>query len=81
MISSSIHVSLEIFFLASSIILLDIITARNIAKKCGILRKGGIIMEGPDFRRLSKERMLRFLPNLQVLARSSPLDKQILVQQ
>ena len=58
----------------------DIITARSIAKKCGILRKGGIIMEGSEFRRLSAEQMSRVLPNLQVLARSSPLDKQMLVQ-
>ena len=61
------------------LILLDIMTARNIAKQCGILTKGGIIMEGPEFRNLSPEHMERILPNLQVLARSSPMDKQILV--
>jgi len=36
-------------------------------------------MEGFQFRRLSPEKMDRILPNLQVLARSSPTDKQMLV--
>jgi Ca2+-transporting ATPase len=36
-------------------------------------------MEGPDFRRLSTEQLDEMLPRLQVLARSSPEDKRILV--
>lgn len=36
-------------------------------------------MEGPKFRQLSDEEMDRILPNLQILARSSPEDKRILV--
>lgn len=57
----------------------NINTARAIATKCGIYTKGGIVMEGPVFRKLSDEEMDRVLPRLQVLARSSPTDKQILV--
>lgn len=36
-------------------------------------------MEGPNFRRLSEDEMDAILPRLQVLARSSPEDKGILV--
>ncbi|EFA79806.1 hypothetical protein PPL_06625 [Heterostelium album PN500] len=57
----------------------NIITAQNIAKNCGILTEGGLCMEGPKFRNLSKEEMDAILPKLQVLARSSPTDKQLLV--
>lgn len=53
-------------------------TAKAIAKECGIYTNG-LVIEGPDFRRLSEEEMDKILPNLQVLARSSPEDKRILV--
>jgi P-type Ca2+ transporter type 2C len=55
------------------------VTARAIAAECGILTEGGVVMEGPVFRTLSDEEMDATLPNLQVLARSSPEDKRILV--
>ncbi|KAJ3365368.1 plasma membrane calcium [Allomyces arbusculus] len=56
------------------------VTAENIAKKCGILyEEDGIVMEGPVFRALSDADMEKMLPKLRVLARSSPLDKRILV--
>lgn len=55
------------------------VTARAIAIECGILTEGGIVMEGPTFRRLSEQEMDSTLPKLQVLARSSPEDKRILV--
>jgi P-type Ca2+ transporter type 2C len=55
------------------------LTARSIAAQCGIYTKGGMVMEGPEFRKLSKEEMKDILPKLQVLARSSPDDKRILV--
>lgn len=55
------------------------VTARAIAMECGILTEGGVVMEGPVFRTLSDEDMDRTLPKLQVLARSSPEDKRILV--
>ncbi|KAH7020583.1 hypothetical protein EDB80DRAFT_821723 [Ilyonectria destructans] len=56
----------------------NVITARAIATECGIFTDG-IVMEGPEFRRLSEEQLDKMLPRLQVLARSSPEDKRILV--
>merc|ERR1712230_226686 len=62
----------------------NIITARAIARECGIVsatdEANDIVMEGPEFRKLSDEAMTEILPRLAVLARSSPQDKQILVQ-
>ncbi|KAF9194664.1 hypothetical protein BGZ51_008595 [Haplosporangium sp. Z 767] len=57
----------------------NILTAKSIATQCGIYTQGGIIMEGPKFRALSAEEMDAVIPRLQVLARSSPEDKKILV--
>lgn len=57
----------------------NVLTARSIALQCGIYTPGGIIMEGPVFRQLSDHEMLEVVPRLQVLARSSPEDKKILV--
>ncbi|KAI9876188.1 MAG: plasma membrane calcium [Pleopsidium flavum] len=56
------------------------ITASAIAIECGIKTEDGIVMEGPKFRQLSDADMDEVLPRLQVLARSSPEDKRILVQ-
>ncbi|KAF1955673.1 calcium-translocating P-type ATPase [Byssothecium circinans] len=56
----------------------NVITARAIATDCGIYTDG-IVMEGPEFRKLSEEDMDAMLPRLEVLARSSPEDKRILV--
>lgn len=58
----------------------NIHTARHIARDCGILTEGGLAMEGPDFRKMNEEELFEMLPKLQVLARSSPQDKYILVQ-
>jgi Ca2+-transporting ATPase len=58
----------------------NVLTARSIATQCGIYTAGGIIMEGPVFRRLNNSQMLEIVPRLQVLARSSPEDKTILVE-
>jgi Ca2+-transporting ATPase len=55
-------------------------TAKAIAEECGIYTPGGVIMEGPQFRRLSENKMDQVIPQLQVLARSSPEDKRILVR-
>ncbi|KAI8711988.1 Calcium-transporting ATPase [Fusarium sp. LHS14.1] len=57
----------------------NLVTARAIATECGIFTEGGIIMEGPEFRKLSEEELDKIIPRLQVLARSSPEDKRILV--
>jgi Ca2+-transporting ATPase len=56
----------------------NMVTAKAIATDCGIYTDG-VVMEGPDFRRLTDEQFDEVLPKLQVLARSSPEDKRILV--
>ncbi|KAL7622524.1 plasma membrane calcium [Parahypoxylon ruwenzoriense] len=56
------------------------LTAQAIAKECGILQPDGLVMEGPEFRNLSKHQQNEIIPRLQVLARSSPEDKRILVR-
>ncbi|KAI0908278.1 calcium-translocating P-type ATPase [Ustulina deusta] len=53
-------------------------TAQAIATECGIYTDG-LILDGPAFRVLSDEEMNEKIPKLQVLARSSPEDKRILV--
>lgn len=60
----------------------NIQTASAIASECGIFcpDEGGIAMEGPEFRRLPPEELKQKVRNLQVLARSSPEDKRILVR-
>jgi Ca2+-transporting ATPase len=60
----------------------NILTGRAIAKECGIYHpeEGGIAMEGPAFRRKTEEELKELVPKLQVLARSSPEDKRILVR-
>jgi P-type Ca2+ transporter type 2C len=57
----------------------NLVTAQAIAQSCGIY-SDGIVMEGPEFRKLSKAKMDQVIPRLQVLARSSPEDKRILVK-
>jgi Ca2+-transporting ATPase len=59
----------------------NIITAKAIAQECGIFTPGGIAIEGPKFRKLSTRQMNQIIPRLQVIARSSPDDKKILVNQ
>lgn len=58
----------------------NILTAKAIAAECGIFTAGGIAMEGPVFRKMSKKEQMEIIPKLQVLARSSPDDKRILVR-
>ncbi|KAI9738920.1 MAG: hypothetical protein M1818_005234 [Claussenomyces sp. TS43310] len=58
----------------------NMLTAKAIASDCGIFTEGGLVMEGPAFRKLGKLQMQQILPSLQVLARSSPEDKRILVK-
>ncbi|KAL2801543.1 hypothetical protein BJX63DRAFT_417160, partial [Aspergillus granulosus] len=59
----------------------NIITAKAIAQQCGIYTPGGVAIEGPEFRQLSHDQMNKLIPSLQVIARSSPDDKKILVSQ
>ncbi|KAK4229448.1 putative classe IIB calcium-transporting ATPase [Podospora fimiseda] len=56
------------------------ITAEAIARDCGILQPNSIVLEGPEFRNMSKEEQDAIIPRLHVLARSSPDDKRILVK-
>ncbi|XP_052147577.1 calcium-transporting ATPase 2, plasma membrane-type-like [Oryza glaberrima] len=58
----------------------NINTAKAIARECGILTEGGIAIEGPDFRTKSAEELNELIPKIQVMARSSPLDKHTLVK-
>lgn len=57
----------------------NVATATAIATSCGIKTDDGIVMEGPKFRQLSDQQMDEVISRLQVLARSSPEDKRILV--
>lgn len=58
----------------------NVLTARSIARQCGIFTAGGIVMEGPVFRALSDADRHMVAPRLQILARSSPEDKKLLVR-
>ncbi|XP_057521900.1 putative calcium-transporting ATPase 11, plasma membrane-type [Amaranthus tricolor] len=59
----------------------NINTAKAIARECGILTRDGLAIEGPEFRNMSPREMQHIIPNLQVMARSMPLDKHTLVTQ
>ena len=53
-------------------------TARAIAKEAGILDEGGLVIEGPEFRKMSPEEQRKIATDILVLARSSPNDKLLL---
>ena len=59
----------------------NLMTAKAIARECGIFTPGGIAMDGLAFRKLETKQMRQVLPRLQILARSSPEDKKLLVGQ
>ena len=54
-------------------------TASAIATQCGILTSDGIALTGTELRTLTPSKLDEILPRLQVLARSSPDDKFLLV--
>jgi magnesium-transporting ATPase (P-type) len=56
----------------------NIATAKAIARQCGILTNGTAI-EGPVFRKLTPAETDLILPKIQVMARSSPDDKYLMV--
>ncbi|GKV43740.1 hypothetical protein SLEP1_g50992 [Rubroshorea leprosula] len=63
----------------------NVSTARAIAIKCGILRSGdedkeGVVVEGEVFRNYTLKERMEKVDNINVLARSSPLDRLLLVQ-
>ncbi|KAL6063492.1 plasma membrane calcium [Balamuthia mandrillaris] len=57
----------------------NIDTAKAIAKECKILTEGGVAIEGPVFRSMDPKARDQLIPKLQVMARSSPTDKRLLV--
>ncbi len=58
----------------------NIHTARHIARECGILTEGGVAIEGPQLRAMTPLELVAALPSIQVIARSSPQDKYLLVE-
>lgn len=58
----------------------NINTAKAIARECGILTDNGIAIEGPEFREKSDKELSKLIPKIQVMARSSPMDKHTLVK-
>ncbi|KAF9230905.1 hypothetical protein BU15DRAFT_83046 [Melanogaster broomeanus] len=58
----------------------NVLTARSIASQCAIFTAGGVIMQGHIFHQLNDKEMLDIVPSVQILARSSPEDKKILVE-
>ncbi|XP_071711194.1 calcium-transporting ATPase 1-like [Rutidosis leptorrhynchoides] len=59
----------------------NIHTAKAIARECGIYTDDGIAIEGPDFREKTQEELFKIIPKIQVMARSSPMDKHTLVKE
>jgi Ca2+-transporting ATPase len=57
----------------------NLATASAIARSCGILTAEGVAVEGPKFRKMKPKEVDAILPHLQVMARSSPDDKYLLV--
>lgn len=60
----------------------NLLTAKAIAAECGIYTGNDDeqVIEGPEFRKLSESEKKRRIPKLEVLARSSPDDKRVLVR-
>merc|ERR1711871_405836 len=57
----------------------NIATAKAIARQCGILTEDGTAIEGPVFRKLSPAEADKQLLHIQVMGRSSPEDKHLMV--
>ncbi|KAL4401455.1 plasma membrane calcium transporter [Malassezia pachydermatis] len=57
----------------------NILTASSIGKQCGLYTAGGVAIEGPVFRQLSRNDLMELAPHLHILARSSPEDKKTLI--
>nr|GMD70001.1 putative calcium-transporting ATPase 13, plasma membrane-type [Ipomoea batatas] len=63
----------------------NIFTAKAIATECGILQynqavEEGAVIEGSEFRNLTEEQRMERVEKICVMARSSPLDKLLMVQ-
>lgn len=57
----------------------NIKTATAIARNAGILTKGGVALNGEDWRAMSPEQQRQTVRRMQVLARCSPVDKRTVV--
>lgn len=53
----------------------NVLTARSIAVQCGIFTAGGVIMEGPVFRKLTKSERDTIVPRLQVRSHLVPFSE------
>ncbi|KAG4185294.1 hypothetical protein ERO13_A09G220066v2 [Gossypium hirsutum] len=63
----------------------NVFTARAIATECGILKPGqdlssGAVVEGEEFRNYTPQERMEKVEKIQVMARSSPFDKLLMVQ-
>jgi len=58
----------------------NLLTAKDIARQCGILTSTGVALEGPVFRKMDDEDLTAIIKDLQVIARCSPEDKLKLVK-
>ncbi|KAK3190154.1 hypothetical protein Dsin_029715 [Dipteronia sinensis] len=64
----------------------NVYTAKAIATECGILRfinqdlSSGVVVDGEEFRNYTHEERMDKVDRICVMARSSPLDKQLMVQ-
>ncbi|KAH1089337.1 hypothetical protein J1N35_016594 [Gossypium stocksii] len=63
----------------------NVFTARAIATECGILKRGqdlysGAVVEGEEFRNYTPQERMEKVEKIQVMARSSPFDKLLMVQ-
>ncbi|XP_057438619.1 calcium-transporting ATPase 12, plasma membrane-type [Lotus japonicus] len=61
----------------------NIFTAKAIATECGILDlndAGGVVVEGVEFRNYTEEERMEKVDKIRVMARSSPMDKLLMVQ-
>ena len=57
----------------------NLVTAKEIARQCGILTQNGLAIEGSELRVMIPAQLDECLPRLQVVARASPRDKLLLV--
>lgn len=58
----------------------NMLTAKSIARQCGMYTVGDQALDGPSYRRLTTPERHALLPSLKILARSTPDDKRLLVE-
>jgi Ca2+-transporting ATPase len=55
------------------------LTAQAIARECNLLGNDSIALTGADLRKLSRPELIEVLPQIALIARSTPMDKHLLV--